>query len=351
MSGNTFGKHFTLTTFGESHGPGLGGVVDGCPAGIPLTEAMIQEELDRRRPGQGPTSTARREKDRVRLLSGVLEGVTTGTSIGFFIANEDQHSKDYDRLKSVYRPGHGDITYQAKYGVRDHRGGGRSSGRETASRVAGGAVAAELLRSRGIEVTAYTVEIGAIPCPCTSVETAGETPFNAADPTIVPVWEERVRQVRSDGDTLGGVVEVLATGVPAGLGEPVMDKLDARLAYALMGIGAVKGVEIGAGFEAARMLGSQNNDPITPEGFASNNAGGILAGISNGDAVVARVGVKPIPSIATEQQTVDAGGNPTTIRVGGRHDICAIPRIVPVVRAMVCLVLADMVLLQEAGRR
>lgn len=239
-----------------------------------LTEAMIQEELDRRKPGQGPTSTARKEKDQVRLLSGVFEGVTTGTSIGFFIANEDQHSKDYDKLKSVYRPGHGDITYQAKYGVRDHRGGGRSSGRETASRVAGGAVAAEFLRSRGIEVTAYTVEIGAIPCPRTAVDKAKDTPFNAADQTIVPVWEERVRQVRSDGDTLGGVVEVVATGVPAGLGEPVMDKLDARLAYALMGIGAVKGVEIGSGFEAARMLGSQNNDPITLKGLPATMPGG-----------------------------------------------------------------------------
>ena len=295
--------------------------------------------------------TERKEGDAIEILSGVFEGVTTGTSIGFFIANEDQHSKDYDKLKSVYRPGHGDITYQAKYGVRDHRGGGRSSGRETASRVAGGAIAAEFLRTRGIEVTAYTVEVGAIPCPRTAVDAAHETPFNAADPFIVPVWEERVRQVRSEGDTLGGIVEVVATGVPAGLGEPVMDKLDARLAYALMGIGAVKGVEIGTGFEAARMLGSQNNDPITPEGFSSNNSGGVLAGISNGDAVVARVGVKPIPSISTEQQTVDADGNPTTIRIGGRHDICAIPRINPVVRAMTCLVLADMVLLQEAGKR
>ncbi|GAB6057820.1 chorismate synthase [Desulfonatronum parangueonense] len=347
MSGNTFGRVFRLTTFGESHGPGLGGVVDGCSAGIALDEDMIQQELDRRKPGQGLGTTTRKESDLVRLLSGVFQGRTTGTSIGFYIANEDQRSRDYGRLESMYRPGHADFTYQAKYGIRDHRGGGRSSGRETVCRVAGGAIAGALLATMGIAVTAYTVELGGIAAGSVDPEAAAERPFFAANSDVVSLWEERIRNVRDAGDTLGGVVEIVADGVPAGLGEPVLDKLDARLACAVMGVGAVKGVEIGSGFQAARMLGSENNDPILADGFATNNAGGILGGISSGQPVLIRAAVKPIPSIAKPQVTIDNQGREQELRIGGRHDICAIPRIVPVLKAMVCLTLADMLLLQR----
>jgi chorismate synthase len=350
MPGNTFGHMFRLTTFGESHGVALGGVVDGCPAGIELDEAIIQAELDRRKPGQGLASTARKESDRVQLLSGVFEGKTTGTSIGFMIANEDQRSRDYGAIKDFFRPGHGDITYLAKYGVRDYRGGGRASGRETACRVAGGAIAQELLRRQGITVRAYTTELAGIKAERIDPAEAQGRPFFAVDGAMIPAWEEAVKQAKADGDTIGGVVEVQALGVPAGLGEPVFDKLDARLAYAVMGVGAVKAVEIGAGVAAARLRGSRNNDPIQQSGFPSNNAGGILAGISSGQPIVVRASVKPIPSIAKEQQTITVRGEPTTIRVGGRHDVCAIPRIVPVLKSMVLLTLADAWLQQRSLR-
>ncbi len=347
MSGNTFGVLFRLTTYGESHGPALGGVVDGCPPGLALCEADIQRDLDRRRPGAGGlTGTARREPDAVRLLSGVFEGATTGTPIGFVIENTDQRSRDYEAAKNLLRPGHADGTYLAKYGRRDYRGGGRASARETAARVAGGAVAGAMLSPLGIDVTAYTVEFGGIPCAVTDAPGAASRPFCAADPDIVPAWEARARQAMATGDSLGGIVEVVATGVPAGLGEPVFDKLDARLAYALMGVGAVKGVEIGNGFAAARLTGSANNDPIVVPA-ASNNAGGILGGIANGQPLVVRAAVKPIPSIAVPQRTMDVRGKPAEIVVGGRHDRSAIPRVVPVLRAMVLLTLADMVLLQR----
>ena len=348
MAGNTFGVVFRLTTFGESHGPALGGIIDGCPAGIEIDEALIQAELDRRRPGLGGiATTARKEPDAIRLLSGVFEGRTTGTSIGFIVENTDQRSRDYGSLKDVFRPGHGDLTYQAKFGLRDYRGGGRSSGRETVSRVAGGAVAGAFLRTVGLKVRAATIELGGIAATGRDFAGAQDRPFFSADTDVIDSWHERVREVAAMGDTLGGIVEVRATGVPVGLGEPVFDKLDARLASALMSVGAVKGVEIGSGFDAARMLGSANNDPMTAIGFASNNSGGILAGISSGQDIVVRAAIKPIPSIAQEQRTVDRFGRETTIRVGGRHDICAIPRVVPVLAAMVRLVLADMVLLQR----
>ncbi len=348
MSGDCLGRIFRLTTFGESHGPGLGGIIEGCPPGISLSEEDIQRELDARRPGQGGASTSRREKDRVRVLSGIFEGWTTGTSIGFYVLNEEKKSSDYSHLRDVYRPGHGDFTYQAKYGIRDHRGGGRSSGRETVSRVAGGAVARALLRKAGVEVGACTTEMGGIPAEGFSLQGAPDRPYFAASDEVVPAWEKRVREVREQGDSLGGIVHVRATGVPPGWGEPVMDKLDARLAYALMGVGAVKGVEVGAGFESSRSLGSRNNDFMTREGFLSNNAGGVLAGISSGQDIDLRVGVKPIPSVAQKQQTVDAKGSEKRINVGGRHDICAIPRIVPVLQSMVLLTLADMYMLQTS---
>ena len=348
MSGNTFGTLFKLSTFGESHGVGLGGTVDGCPPGLPLSEEIIQRELDLRKPGQGGlAATARKESDTVRLLSGVFEGLTTGTPIGFVIMNEDQRSRDYSAIMDVYRPGHADLGYSAKFGRRDYRGGGRSSGRETVSRVAGGAIAQEFLRSVGITVQAATVEMGGIEAKGRDFAGAQERPFFSADAAAVEAWEERVREVKGAGDTLGGVVEIRATGVPAGLGEPVFDKLDARLAYALMGVGAVKGVEVGAGFAAARLLGSQNNDPMTPQGFLSNNAGGILGGMASGQELIVRVAVKPIPSIAQPQQTVSDTGEARSITIGGRHDICAIPRIVPVLKAMTLLTLADFALLQR----
>ena len=347
MAGNTFGSLFTLTTYGESHGPGLGGVVDGCPPGIPLSEADIQQELDRRKPGGSSASTARREPDTVRLLSGVFEGRTTGTPIAFHIENQDQRSKDYSAIKDLFRPGHADLTFTAKFGARDYRGGGRSSGRETVSRVAGRASALALLARHGVSVLAYTLELGGVPASPADPEGARDRAFFSPDPDAPARWEARVREAKSAGDSLGGIVQIEARGVPAGLGEPVFDKLDARLAYALMGVGAVKAVEIGAGLAAARATGSTNNDPITPSGFASNHAGGILGGISSGAPIIARAAVKPIPSIAIPLDTVDTQGRPATITTPGRHDVCAIPRIVPVLRAMAALTLADFLLLQK----
>jgi chorismate synthase len=312
---------------------------------------MLQAELDRRKPGQGPASTARKEADRVSLLSGVFQGRTTGTPIGFHVANQDQRSRDYSAIKDVYRPGHADYSYQAKYGLRDYRGGGRASGRETVSRVAGGAVAQEFLRLHGVRVRAFTLELGGWRARAEDPDGAQDRPFFAPDDRTAALWMRRVEEVRARGDSLGGVVQIEALGVPAGLGEPVFDKLDACLAHALMSVGAVKAVEVGAGLEAARLTGSANNDPLMPGGaFGSNNAGGILGGVSSGQDVVVRAAVKPIPSISREQTTVDAAGNAVPLRVGGRHDISAIPRIVPVLKAMVLLVLADAWLLQQRHR-
>ncbi|WP_027720923.1 chorismate synthase [Maridesulfovibrio zosterae] len=347
MSGNTFGQIFKVTTYGESHGPGLGGVIDGCPSGIELSEEILQLELDRRKPGHGIAGTARKEADRIKIMSGVFEGRTTGTSIGFHIENTDQRSRDYSKIMNVYRPGHADFTFDAKYGFRDYRGGGRSSGRETVSRVAAGAVAQEFLRQQSISCHAYTLRIGGIDATVKSPEKAYDQPFFSPDPEVISLWEERVKEVRSQGDTLGGVVEVCLKNVPAGLGEPVFDKLDARLAYALMSVGAVKGVEIGSGCQAADSLGSQNNDFIDAAGFLSNNSGGILGGISSGQDIVVRAYVKPIPSISKPQKTVDRDKTETEIKIGGRHDICAIPRIVPVLKSMAMLTVADFILLQR----
>lgn len=357
MSGNTFGRLFRLTTYGESHGPALGGVVDGCPAGIALSEELIQKELDRRRPGGGTAGTTRKEPDAVRLLSGVFEGKSTGTPISFLIENTNQRSGDYGPLAAVWRPGHADMTYDAKYGARDFRGGGRSSARETAARVAGGAIARALLAERGISVRSCTLEIGGMPAPAFTPEemaVAASRPYCAPCDAAVGPWEELVRAVRGEGDTLGGIVRVEVLGVPAGLGEPVFDKLDAVLAQALMSVGAVKGVEIGDGFAAARSRGSLNNDAYRPAGAgstpgnpATNHCGGILGGISTGQPLVMAVAIKPIPSIAKEQRSVNAGGEAVALRVGGRHDICAIPRVNPVLEAMAALTVADALLLQR----
>lgn len=348
MPGNTFGRLFRVTTFGESHGRALGAVIDGCPPGIPLSEEDIQVELERRRPGKHLGESPRREPDRVEILSGVFEGRTLGTPIALVIYNRDARSSAYEPLREVFRPGHGDCTYFWKYGLRDWRGGGRSSGRETVARVAAGAVARKVLSRYGIEVRAYTVALGGVWARRRDLSEIERNHLFCPDPEAYREMCRRIEEARREGDSLGGVVEVLATGVPPGLGEPVFDKLDADLAKALMSIGAVKGVEIGAGFAAAEKKGSENNDPITPEGFLSNNAGGVLAGISSGQEIVCRVAVKPIPSIAKEQETVNERGEPVRIRVGGRHDASAIPRIVPVCEAMVRLVLADHLLQQLA---
>ncbi len=325
---NTLGRLFRVTTFGESHGPALGAVVDGCPPGIPLVEADIQPLLDRRRPGTGPLVSPRPEADRVAILSGTFEGITTGTPIALVVGNEQARSSDYDALREVYRPGHADSTYAAKYGVRDHRGGGRSSGRETVGRVAAGAVALKLLGLRGITVAGRVV----------SVRGAEGDEAMAAE----------IADAATRGDSVGGLVEVVATGVPAGLGDPVFGKLDAAIAGALMGIGAVKGVEIGDGFAVAARLGSENNDPILPGVTGPNRAGGVLGGISTGAPVIARCAVKPTPSISLAQQTVDVTGRPVEVRIAGRHDPCIAPRLVPVAEAMLGLVLADALLVQDA---
>lgn len=348
MAGNTFGQVFRVTTWGESHGPAVGAVIDGCPPRLPLAEADIEQELARRRPGVQAHATSRREPDKVEILSGVFEGLTTGTPICLIIYNRDVRSEDYAELREVFRPGHGDFTYQAKYGIRDHRGGGRASARETAARVAAGAVAQKVLDRENIQVLAYTLELGGVRANRVDESVIWDNPFACPDPEAVAAMEQRVKEVKRQGDSLGGIVEVRVRNCPAGLGEPVFDKLDASLAYAVMSVGAVKGVEIGAGFAAARMLGSQHNDPILPTGFATNHAGGILAGISNGDEIVLRAAVKPIPSISREQQTIDLHGRPQVLRVKGRHDISAIPRIVPVIAAMVRLTLADFLLRQRA---
>jgi chorismate synthase len=348
MSGNNFGSVFKITTWGESHGPSVGVAIDGCPPRMPLDEAAIQNMLDRRRPGGSPASTSRKESDRAMIMSGVFEGLTTGTPILIMIHNKDVDPKAYEPLADIFRPGHGDITYLAKYGIRDWRGGGRASARETVGRVAAGAVARRLLEREDIHVYAYTIALGGITAQKRDLGVMDQNPFYCPDSQAAAEMEKRVRSVKQKGDSLGGIIEILAKGVPRGLGEPVFDKLDADLAKALMGIGAIKGVEIGAGFSAPAKLGSENNDPIRPEGFASNNAGGILAGISNGDDIVIRVAIKPIPSIEIEQETIDLNGNPRTISIKGRHDIAAIPRINPVCEAMVNLVLADHLLRQRA---
>jgi len=327
---NTFGRNFRITTFGESHGPAVGVVIDGCPAGLALAENDIQPLLDRRRPGTSPLNSPRKESDTIEILSGVFEGMTTGTPIALMVRNENQQSKDYEELREKFRPGHADFTYQEKYGIRDHRGGGRSSGRETLARVGAGAVAMKCLAARGIAITGTISEVH------------GKT-----DPAEM---EKEILAAKAAGDSVGGIVQLTTTGCPTGLGDPVFGKLDALIAGAVMGIGAVKGVEIGDGFAAARKFGSENNDPMTADGFSSNHAGGILGGISSGQDIVVRIAVKPTPSIAKLQQTRDIHGNACEISVGGRHDPCIVPRIVPVAEAMLALVLIDCLLEQTKYR-
>ena len=348
MGGNSFGTLFRVTTWGESHGEALGVLIDGCPPRIELSEEEIQSEMDRRRPGQGSGTSPRREKDRVKILSGIFEGRTLGTPLSILIWNEDIDSTPYDQLRNVYRPGQADFTVQAKYGIRDHRGGGRASARETVGRVAAGAVAKKILEREGITIRAFTVELGGIRAEKRMDEMAETNFLRCPDREAALAMEKRIDEVKGLGNTMGGVVEIVVSGCAPGLGDPVFDKLEADLAKGLMSIGAVRGVEVGAGFRVARMLGSECNDSIGPTGFEKNDAGGILGGISNGEAIVLRVAVKPIPSISLEQKTVNVDRESVSIRIGGRHDVSAIPRINTVCEAMVAIVLVDHLLRQKA---
>ena len=344
---NTFGRVFRFTTWGESHGPAIGAVVDGCPAGLPLAEADIQRELDRRRPGQSRVTTQRQEEDRPEILSGVFEGHTTGTPISVLIRNKDADSSKYEPLRELYRPGHADFTYMAKWGRRDHRGGGRSSARESAGRVAAGAIAKKLLALQGVSIVGFVSRIGEVAWEGEAFDPAviESNPVRCPDPATAQRMEEVILAARKAGDSVGGVVTVVAAGVPAGWGEPYYARLDADLASAMMGIHAVKGVEIGAGFRAAAMRGSQHNDPFDFAGGKvvprTNHAGGILGGISTGAPIVVRFAVKPTSSILIEQETVSVSGERRTVKVEGRHDPCVAPRAVPIGEAMMAVVLAD----------
>lgn len=349
MSGNTFGKLFTLTTFGESHGPAIGGIVDGCPPGLKISEADIQKELDRRRPGTSRYTSQRREPDSVRILSGVFEGQTTGTPIGLMIENVDQKSKDYSEICDRFRPGHADYTYWKKYGIRDYRGGGRASARETAIRVAAGAIAKKYLREYcGIQIRGYLQQMGTIKIDKIHWQEVNNNPFFCPDRDKVPEMEHCIQALLKAGDSIGALIYVEATGVPPGLGEPVFDRLDADIAHALMSINAVKGVEIGAGFACVEQKGTEHRDELTPQGFLSNQAGGILGGISSGQTIVARLALKPTSSIRIPAQTITLQGEPVTIATTGRHDPCVGIRATPIAEAMLALVLMDHLLRHRA---
>lgn len=342
MSGNTIGKLFTVTTFGESHGPCYGCVIDGCPPGLALTTHDIQKELDRRRPGQSRFTSQRREADEVKILSGVFEGVTTGTPIGLIIENTDARSSDYDELKNLFRPGHADFTYQKKYGIRDHRGGGRASARETMMRVAAGAIAKKYLAEKaGILIQGYLAEIGPIKIHPVDLAIVDQNPFFCPDPEKISELENFINALRKKNDSIGARINILAQHVPAGLGEPVFDKLNADLAHALMSINAVKGVEIGDGFAVIQQSGSEHRDEMTPETFLSNHAGGILGGISTGQTIVMSIALKPTSSIPLPAKTITVNHQATEVSVHGRHDPCVGIRATPIAEAMVGIVLMD----------
>ncbi len=342
MSGNSIGKSFVVSSFGESHGPALGCVIDGCPPGLPLTEADLQADVDRRRTGTSQFVSQRKEADQVRILSGVFEGVTTGTPIGLLIENTDQRSRDYDKIKDRFRPGHADYTYQQKYGLRDYRGGGRSSARETVMRVAAGAVARKYLATRlGVQISGYVCQVGALQLAAPQPEAAYDNPFFCADPSRLQELEDYIWQLRSAGDSVGARITVRASGLPPGLGEPVFDRLDADIAHAMMGINAVKAVEIGDGVAAAAQRGSEHRDELLPQGFASNHSGGILGGISTGQDVLAHVTFKPTSSIQVPGRTINVDGQPVDVVTTGRHDPCVGLRATPICEAMLALVLID----------
>ena len=341
MPGSSFGQAYRITTFGESHGGAVGVIVDGVKPGLEISPEEIQIQLDRRKPGQNYITTPRKEPDKVHMLSGVFEGKTTGTPILMILYNSDADPSAYDNIKNLFRPGHADYTYLQKYGIRDWRGSGRASGRETSGRVAAGAIARKLLAERGITPVAYTLRAAGIQCERYVPEQIEDNPLRACDPLAAEEMMTRISKLKDDEDSSGGIVECRIPNVPPGLGEPVFDKLDAELSHAMMSIGAVKGIEFGAGFRVADMTGSEHNDQMSGDGFLSNNAGGIIGGISTGEEIVFRVAVKPTSSISRTQKTVDLEGNEREIRTEGRHDACICPRIVPVVEAMACLVLED----------
>jgi len=349
VSGNSFGRNFVVTTFGESHGRALGCIVDGCPPGLELEEADIQIDLDRRRPGRSRHTTQRNEPDRVQILSGVFEGKTTGTPIGLLVENTDQRSRDYGDIKDKFRPGHADYTYHQKYGIRDYRGGGRASARETTMRVAAGAIARKYLQERlGIRVAGYLSQLGPIPLDAPDLDAVDDNPFFCADPSRLDELADFMDALREEGDSIGAKISVLATGLPPGLGEPVFDKLEADIAKGLMSINAVKGVELGAGFAAVSQRGSEHRDEIGPDGFSKNDAGGTLGGISSGQDLLASIALKPTSSISVPGKTVDTQGKETEIVTRGRHDPCVGLRATPIAEAMVALVLIDHFLRQRA---
>ena len=349
MSGNTFGTLFTVTSFGESHGPAIGCVVDGCPPGLEISEADIQAELDRRKPGTSRHVTQRREPDTVEILSGVFDGKTTGTPIGLLIRNQDQRSKDYGNIAVTFRPGHADYAYTQKYGFRDYRGGGRSSARETAVRVAAGAIARKWLNERfGITIQGWMSQLGPIRIPFVDAAQIGQNPFFAPDAAIVPQLEDYMDALRKSGDSVGAKISVVATGVPPGWGEPVYDRLDAKIAYAMMGINAVKGVEIGDGFASIEQKGSEHGDEMTPQGFLSNHAGGVLGGISTGQDIVVHMAIKPTSSIRLPRRSVNLAGEASIVETHGRHDPCVGIRATPIAEAMLALVLIDHALRHRA---
>jgi len=342
MSGNSFGRLFTVTTFGESHGPAMGCVVDGCPPGMELSEADIQVDLERRRPGKSRHTSPRQEADAVKILSGVFEGKTTGTPIGLLIENTDQRSRDYSDIKDKFRPGHADYSYQQKYGIRDYRGGGRASARETTMRVASGAIARKYLGERlGIEIRGFVSQVGPIVLEPQDLDFVNDNPFFCADPDKIAELETFMDELRAEGDSIGARISVLASNVPPGLGEPVFDKLEADLARGLMSINAVKGVELGAGFAAVSQRGSEHRDEMTPQGFGKNDAGGTLGGISSGQDILASIALKPTSSISKPGVTIDLAGKKSEIATHGRHDPCVGLRATPIAEAMVALVLMD----------
>lgn len=341
MAGSSFGNMFRISTFGESHGGAVGVVVDGATPGVEINEVDIQRQLDRRKPGQSEVATPRQETDMVQILSGVFEGKTTGTPILLLLFNKDARPSAYDNIKDLFRPGHADFTYLKKYGLRDYRGSGRASGRETAGRVAAGAIAQKLLQRRGVTITAYTLRAAGVQCQTIDLEQIEKNPMRACDPQAAEEMVKRVLQARDEGDSVGGVVECRISGLPAGLGDPVFDRLDAELAKAMLSIGSVKGIEFGVGFGCVDLKGSENNDPMDTSGFLSNNAGGVLGGISTGQDVVFRIPVKPTSSINKPQNTLTVEGKETIVQTEGRHDPCICPRIVPVVEAMAAIVLED----------
>ncbi len=341
MSGNTIGKLFTVTTCGESHGAALACIVDGCPAGVPLTEADIQKDLDRRKPGTSRFTTQRKEADEVRIISGVFEGKTTGTPIGLIIENTDQRSKDYSNIKDTFRPNHADYTYTQKYGVRDYRGGGRSSARETSMRVAAGVIAKQFLAAKGIRVYGYLSQLGPHKIQQVDLNLVNQNPFFCPDANLIPTLEHYMAELNKEGNSIGAAITVVAEGVLPGLGEPVFDRLDAELAHGLMSINAVKGIEIGDGFLAVEQKGTEHRDEMTPEGFLSNHSGGIAGGISTGQPIVARIALKPTSSIRLSGKSIDAEGNAVDVVTHGRHDPCVGIRATPIAEAMMAITLMD----------